>query len=298
MTTTPQRHGLRLDGFDDSSADVASNVVGGAGALRRTRRHRFGASGRSPSGDDFPPPSWHLGHRGIDTSGVGSREREDFRWAGRYSSDLGSRTTLDTQLNVFADFRPAVPAPFRDSELILLANIHPALQLEVLDQVARPRLVAADTMNFWIDQERDTLLRVLGRVDTLVINDEELRQLAGDHSIRRAARAVLAMGPRRLVCKRGEHGGHASMRMDVSSRPKPASTRRWTRPRGHTICPALWGAGAHGELESAGLRRALLTAAAVASAHREGLGTRGTPMPPREIAARRPELERALRFAP
>jgi sugar/nucleoside kinase (ribokinase family) len=113
---------------------------------------------------------------------------------------------LDTQLNVFADFSPKLPDSYRDSELVLLGNIHPALQLEVLDQVTSPQLVIADTMNFWISGEADTLAALLKRVDVLVINDEEARLLSGIHNITKAAKEILTLGPQKLIIKRGEYG--------------------------------------------------------------------------------------------
>jgi sugar/nucleoside kinase (ribokinase family) len=116
------------------------------------------------------------------------------------------RDTLDTQLNVFASFQPKLPASYRDSAVVLLGNIHPALQLEVLDQLTAPTLVIADTMNFWISGEPEALARLLRRVDVLVINDEEARLLSGIHNITRAARDILGRGPRRLIVKRGEYG--------------------------------------------------------------------------------------------
>ncbi len=291
--------------FDDLELPTGrfADVVGGAATYAALAASRF-ARVRVVAvvGDDFPAAVLDdLGQRGIDTAGVARATGRTFRWAGRYSSDLGSRTTLDTQLNVFADFRPAVPPAFRDSELVLLANIHPALQLEVLDQIARPRLVAADTMNFWIDQERDTLLRVLGRVDTLVINDEELRQLAGEHSIRRAAKTVLGMGPRRLVCKRGEHGATLFDDQGTFFAP-PYLLDEAVDPTGagDTFAGALMGELARtASFDGTALRRALLVAAAVASLTVEGVGTRRLAEASlAEIEARRADLERALQLEP
>src|SRR5262249_33059532 len=158
-------------------------------------------------GDDFPSATLAaMNARGIDTSGVERAPGRTFRWAGRYDQDLVHRTTLDTQLNVFAHFSPKIPAAYRSTPLVLLGNIHPALQISVLDQVERPRLVVADTMNFWISGEPAAVAAMLERIDILVINDEEPRQLSGRHNIRRAAREILGMGPKRLIIKRGEHG--------------------------------------------------------------------------------------------
>jgi sugar/nucleoside kinase (ribokinase family) len=158
-------------------------------------------------GDDFPKGELDkLAPRGIDWSGVVRSPGESFRWKGKYSFDLASRDTLETRLGVFADFKPQIPRAFADTPFLFLGNIHPALQLAVLDQVREPALVACDTMNYWISSERETLLKVLRRVDVLIVNDEEIRQLSGDWNIHRAARWVLAQGPRRVVIKRGEHG--------------------------------------------------------------------------------------------
>ena len=158
-------------------------------------------------GTDFPASVLEdLGKRGVDTAGVEHANGKTFRWRGRYSADLASRTTLDTQLNVFAEFRPKIPPLFRDSPFVLLGNIHPALQLEVLAQVDTPKLVMADTMNFWIKGEPRLLAEVLQKIDLLVINDEEVRDLSGIHNIVKAAADVRKRGPKRLIVKRGEHG--------------------------------------------------------------------------------------------
>jgi sugar/nucleoside kinase (ribokinase family) len=158
-------------------------------------------------GRDFPES--HLGQlreRGADVDGVERKDGETFRWAGRYSQNLASRETLDTRLNVFAHFEPRLPAAYADTPFVLLGNIHPRLQLSVLDQVKGARFVVADTMNFWIDGEPKALADMMKRIDALVINEEEVRQLAGEHNVHRAARAVQAMGPRIVIVKRGEYG--------------------------------------------------------------------------------------------
>lgn len=158
-------------------------------------------------GTDFPAAVLEdLKKRGVDTAGVEHANGKTFRWRGRYSHDLASRTTLDTQLNVFADFRPKIPPQFRSSPYVLLGNIHPALQLEVLAQVDKPKLVIADTMNFWITGEPKLLGEVLAKIDMLVINDEEARDLTGIHNLVKAAADIRKRGPSRLIIKRGEHG--------------------------------------------------------------------------------------------
>lgn len=160
-------------------------------------------------GEDFPREHLALlGRRGIDVDGIevagGGRT---FRWAGRYGYDLNEAQTLDTQLNVLASFRPRLADPHRAAPFLFLANIDPELQLEVLRQMAaRPRIVALDTMNFWIGGKRDALLRVLREVDVVTINDAEARQLAGEANLVRAARRIAQLGPRTVIVKRGEYG--------------------------------------------------------------------------------------------
>ena len=158
-------------------------------------------------GNDYPMDQLQrLAARGIDLGGVTVADGESFRWGGRYGFDLSSRETLFTRLGVFANFRPSIPAGFRDASYVFLGNIDPELQLEVLDQVRSPKFVAADTMNFWINGKRPTLLKLLERVDCLLVNDSEIRELTGDWHIHRAARWILERGPKYVVIKKGEHG--------------------------------------------------------------------------------------------
>jgi sugar/nucleoside kinase (ribokinase family) len=187
---------------------VHADVLGGSASFFSVAAAHFGPVRLvAVVGEDFPKAHTdYLAERGVDLAGLERKPGKTFRWRGRYADDLSSRTTLDTQLNVFADFRPKLPESYRDAELLFLGNIHPALQLEVLDQVRTPKLVALDTMNFWIEGERAALKQVLGRVDTFILNDEEARQLSGEHNLPRAARAIHAMGPRTIIVKRGDAG--------------------------------------------------------------------------------------------
>lgn len=158
-------------------------------------------------GEDFPEDHLRFfASRGVDLAGLVRRPGRTFRWKGRYEFDLNTAHTLDTQLNVFADFHPELPAHYRDSEYVFLGNIDPDLQRAVLDQVRAPRFVACDTMNFWIASKRESLLKTLRRVDMLFVNDAEVRQLAEEHNVVKAARRVLSLGPRAVVVKRGEYG--------------------------------------------------------------------------------------------
>ncbi|MBI5493547.1 MAG: sugar kinase [Deltaproteobacteria bacterium] len=158
-------------------------------------------------GEDFPED--HVGYlqqRGVDTAGLTRVPGRTFHWRGRYEYDLNEAHTLETQLNVFADFRPNLPEAFRRPDHLFLANIDPELQALVLEQVTRPKLVALDTMNYWISGKRQALLKVLRDVDVLFVNDAEARQLSGEHNVVKAGAAIRKMGPRTVIIKRGEYG--------------------------------------------------------------------------------------------
>lgn len=158
-------------------------------------------------GEDFPEEHLaFLKSRSIDLEGLVRVPGRTFRWAGEYGFDLNEAKTLETQLNVFAAFQPEIPKAYKESELVFLANIDPNLQREVLGQVSLPRLVAADTMNYWINGKPEALRETLKLVDILLINDAETRQLAGEPNLVLAAKKILSWGPTSLVIKRGEYG--------------------------------------------------------------------------------------------
>ena len=158
-------------------------------------------------GDDFGANIEKVfGGRRIDLAGLEKVPGETFRWRGEYGFDLNSRETIYTHLNVFEHFKPKIPHSHKSSPFVFLGNIHPTLQTDVLDQVQKPRLVGADTMNYWIERTPEDLKQVLKRVDILLINDSEARELAGDANLVKAARKIQSMGPKTLVIKRGEHG--------------------------------------------------------------------------------------------
>jgi sugar/nucleoside kinase (ribokinase family) len=159
-------------------------------------------------GRDFPAPALaDLESAGVNLDGLERRDGLTFRWKGRYHENMNSRDTLETHLNVFEDFSPKLPASYRESDFLFLANIQPSLQLDVLGQMSRrPRLVGLDTMNLWIDIANDKLLEVLGRVDVLAINQEEALQLTAETNLVRAAAKIRKLGPSTLVIKRGEYG--------------------------------------------------------------------------------------------
>lgn len=199
--------------FDDIQTPHgrAERVVGGAATYIALAASYFTRPVQLVSivGDDFPQDTLaQLRARGIDLQGLQVKAGEkSFFWAGRYSENLNHRDTLDTQLNVLADFDPVLPEAFRRPNYLMLGNLTPVVQMRVLEQLERPpRLVAMDTMNFWMDTALNELREVIARVDLLTINDEEARQLSGEHSLVKAARKIHEMGPDHLVIKKGEHG--------------------------------------------------------------------------------------------
>lgn len=266
--------------FDDLELPSGSekDVVGGSATYASVAATLYTAARVvAVVGDDFPAETVaRLKSRGVDVDGIERAKGKTFRWVGRYAQNLASRETLDTQLNVFADFRPKLPAAYQGSRIVLLGNIHPALQLEVLAQTTSPELVVADTMNFWISGERKLLLDVLAKVDALVINDEELRQLSGEHNLKRGAQAVLRMGPKRLVVKRGDAGAMLFDADGIFFAPAyPLETEIDPTGAGDTFAGAVLGflAREH-KLDAATWRKALLAGATVASFCVEGVGTK------------------------
>jgi len=158
-------------------------------------------------GSDFRDEDRRLfSDRGIDIRGMVQRTGETFRWHGRYHEDLNVRDTISLELNVFADFMPELLPDQRRADYVFLANISPELQAHVLAQVASPKIVAADTMNHWIENDRAALMRLLPRINILTLNDEEARMLSGEHNLLKAGRAILKMGPGTVLVKRGEYG--------------------------------------------------------------------------------------------
>jgi sugar/nucleoside kinase (ribokinase family) len=158
-------------------------------------------------GDDFRASDLErLRTKGIDLAGVEHAKGKSFRWLGRYDHDLATAETINTDLGVFGDWEPTVPPAFVDSEFVFLANILPEIQGRMLDQVRRPKAIALDTMNYWIERRREALAGVMARVDIVTINEAEARQFCGTHNVLKAAREILALGPRAVVIKRAEYG--------------------------------------------------------------------------------------------
>lgn len=219
-------------------------------------------------GSDFPQGELDfLAERSVDLSGLERSEGKTFRWKGEYGFDLNTAHTLDTQLNVFQDFRPQVPAAFSESEFVFLANIDPELQVSVVEQVKSPQLVACDTMNFWIEGKRDELVRMFGMVDMAVINEGEVRELAGESNILKASRKILEMGPQTLLVKRGEYGALLIQKDSVFSAPGlPLEDIYDPTGAGDTFAGGFMGyLSSKGDLSPGALRRAVIFGSVMAS---------------------------------
>jgi sugar/nucleoside kinase (ribokinase family) len=220
-------------------------------------------------GNDFPKEHEALlGSFGVDLAGLERAPGRTFRWAGRYSPDFNHRTTLDTQLNVFESFRPKLPPSWSDSPFVFLANIDPVLQGEVLEQVERPRFVACDTMNFWIEGgRRPDLERVLTKVDMLLLNDEEARLLSRHDSLPSAARAIRDMGPKAVVIKRGDAGALLFHEGGVFAAPAfPIERVVDPTGAGDSFAGGFMGWLAHsGDITPSGIRTSLIMGSVLAS---------------------------------
>ncbi|HEY0709802.1 MAG TPA: PfkB family carbohydrate kinase [Polyangia bacterium] len=219
-------------------------------------------------GTDFPETHVRfLEKLGIDLAGLERAPGRTFRWTGRYSSDFNNRTTLDTQLNVFETFRPKLPPHWSDSPFVFLANIDPELQLSVLEQVSRPKFVACDTMNFWIEGKREVLLRLLSKVDLLLLNDEEARLLSGLSNLTAAANAIRALGPRAVVVKRGDAGALLFHEGGIFAAPAfPIETVVDPTGAGDSFAGGFMGWLAHsGSTTPAGIRTAMILGSVLAS---------------------------------
>ncbi len=235
----------------------------------------------------------------VDCSGIERQQGETFHWVGKYAPDLATRETIDTRLGVFADFQPKLNDSHKDAQLVLLGNIHPALQYSVLEQVRAPALVACDTMNLWINIERANLLKTLSKVHTLMINDEEARLLAEEHNLRRAAAKILKMGPHSVIIKRGDagsllfHGGGA-----FAAPAMPLADVKDPTGAGDSFAGGLLGYLAYaGDLSPKTIRTAMVMGSVMGSFAVEQFsvdGLRG--LTPERIQQRFDELSELVRF--
>jgi sugar/nucleoside kinase (ribokinase family) len=251
-------------------------------------------------GEDFPERHLkEMTELGIDISGVEHAKGETFHWTGKYAPDLATRETLETRLGVFATFQPKLGNAHKDAQLVLLGNIDPALQLDVLRQVRAPALVAADTMNLWIGIKRDALLATLAKVHTLMVNDEEARELAGEHNLRRAAARILKMGPTSVIIKRGDAGALLFHGGGVFAAPAmPLSDVKDPTGAGDSFAGGLMGYLAYaGDLSPQTIRTAMIMGSVMGSFAVEQFsvdGIRG--LTPARIQQRFDELAELVRF--
>lgn len=199
--------------FDDVQTPFgrAEKIVGGAATYIALSASYYTDDIKIVSvvGDDFPKDVLSMmENRGINLDGLQVKEGEkSFFWAGKYHNNMNERDTLDTQLNVLADFDPVLPKSYQNADYLMLGNLTPSIQKQVIEQMAkRPKLVGMDTMNFWMDTAMESLVDLLKLIDVLIINDEEARQLSGEYSLVKAAALIHKMGPKTIVVKKGEHG--------------------------------------------------------------------------------------------
>lgn len=244
-------------------------VLGGSGTYFSTSASFFSdISLVAVVGEDFPSEHLEfLKQRNVDLEGVQVVPGKTFRWKGEYGYDLNEAKTLDTQLNVFEHFRPKLPESYRDAEFVFLGNIDPELQLEVLSQVRNPKLVACDTMNFWISGKREALVKTLARVDILMINESEVRQLAAEANLIKAAQTILAMGPKTIVIKRGEYGALMFSEHTIFSAPAyPLEAVFDPTGAGDTFAGGFMGyLAANQNLSDASVRQAIIFGSVMAS---------------------------------
>jgi sugar/nucleoside kinase (ribokinase family) len=252
-------------------------------------------------GDDFTSKDAEVfkGRR-IDTEGLERAAGKSFFWAGRYSENLNERITLVTELNVFADFKPKLPKKYRESKYVFLANIAPDLQRDVLQQVSkRPKIVALDTMNYWIERSNDELRETLKHVDILMINDAETRQLSSEHNLLRAARHIFKLGPTTLVVKRGEYGAMLVDKHGVFCIPAfPLEEPHDPTGAGDSFAGGFMGylAGA-GQKSDAALRRAMVYGSVLGSFAVEKFGlNRLRTLKPAEIHSRARHFAKLTQF--
>lgn len=219
-------------------------------------------------GEDFPDEHVSaLSGRGVDVQGLQKVPGKTFRWKGYYGFDLNQAHTLETHLNVFSSFNPEIPESYKDSEFVFLANIDPELQMKVLDQVRKPRFVACDTMNFWIEGKPEALKALLKRVDMFVINEGEARELAKEASLVKAAKIILGFGPKMLIIKRGEYGSLLFNGDSVFSAPAfPLEEIFDPTGAGDSFAGGVMGhLASTGDLSEAGIRKAIIFGSVMAS---------------------------------
>jgi sugar/nucleoside kinase (ribokinase family) len=275
MTTLVVVGSLGLDTIE-TPFDRAERILGGSAAYFALAAKLYTDVGIvAVVGDDFPPAHVELlESKGIDLQGLRREPGETFFWAGRYHYDLNTRDTLETRLGVFADFRPSLPPTYREAPYVFLANILPTLQISVREQFVDPRLVVLDSMNLWIETQRDELTEAMRRAHVVTINDEEARQYAETHSLRASAAAIMDLGPRAVIVKRGEHGVILVSEHGVFGAPAMLVDEvKDATGAGDSFAGGFLGyLAATGDTSFAGIKRALVHGTAVASFTVEALG--------------------------
>ncbi len=247
----------------------ADDVLGGSGTFFSSSASHFAPVQLvGVVGDDYPVDKLAvLAERGVDLAGVERATGTSFRWRGRYRHDLNAAETLETHLGVFSHFAPKIPEQFRRAPFVFLANIDPRLQLQVLEQVEKPRLVAMDTMNFWIESRRPELIELLKHVDLITLNDGEARQLTEHSNLVRAARWILDRGPKHVLIKKGEHGAFMFTRDSVFFAPAyPLETVFDPTGAGDSFAGGFIGyLAATNDLSDRSMRRAVVVGSAMGS---------------------------------
>jgi sugar/nucleoside kinase (ribokinase family) len=240
----------------------ADNVLGGSATFfSASASHLTKVSVVGVVGSDYPIEKLDpLKKRGVDFSGLERAEGSSFRWRGRYRHDLNSAETLETHLGVFSHFSPKIPEKLRSSPYLFLANIDPRLQLDVLQQVKKPKLIACDTMNFWIQSRRADVLALLEHVDLVTLNDSEARQLTEKANLVQAAQWIMARGPRHVIIKKGEHGAFMFTEKSIFFAPAfPLESVFDPTGAGDAFAGGFIGyLAATGDLSEANMRRAVI----------------------------------------
>ncbi|MCU0619427.1 MAG: PfkB family carbohydrate kinase [Gemmatimonadaceae bacterium] len=271
----------------------AEEVLGGSATMFASSACHFGPVQLvGVVGSDYPVHKLEpLAAKGVDLTGLETAEGESFRWRARYRHDLNSAETLETRLGVFSHFRPRIPAAFRATPVVFLANIDPRLQLDVLQQVERPKLVAMDTMNFWIESRRPDLITLLGHVDLITLNDAEARQLTEESNLVKAAKWIMDKGPKHVVIKKGEHGAFLFSGDTIFFAPAfPLEDIYDPTGAGDSFAGGFIGwLAATGDLSEDNLRRAVVYGSAMGSFAVEKFSNERT------IALTRPEIEQRVR---
>ena len=293
---------VTLDTVETPSKRV-EDVLGGSGVYASVAANFFRNSVQliGVVGADFPHAyTDFLEGEGIDLQGLKQIDNgKSFRWGGRYAKDFNVRDTLFTELNVVADFHPILPETYKDTPYIFLANNSPVLQLSIIEQAANPKLIVCDTMDFWINEEREALEALLARVDILILNDSEALLFTGDTNLMRAARTILRYGPKRVIVKKGEHGAISVTESSFFSAPAYPLTQV-TDPTGagDSFAGGMMGYLASiGDTSEEAIRSAMVYGAVVASFNIEDFSiNRQKDVQFTEISSRYRELQEAVRF--